>query len=140
MDKCLKPFCWPVRIYYEDTDAGSVVYYANYLKYMERARTEYLRTFNFQQDELRQHEKILFVVRDINLRYKTPARFNDMITVSAEIINYKKASFVFHHELFRSTDEKICCDGEITIACVDADTFKPKKMPQPMIMELFNGN
>lgn len=87
-------FNWPVRVYYEDTDSGGVVFYANYLKFMERARTEYLRHFGFEQDILIEQQNIIFAVRSVQLDYISPARFNDQLTVTANIIELKKSQHV----------------------------------------------
>ena len=84
-------FIWPVRVYYEDTDAGGVVFYANYLKFFERARTEMLRAAGFEQDELIANEGVIFVVRAVQVDYLSPARFNEQINVSAEVLLAKKS-------------------------------------------------
>jgi len=129
-------FNWPVRVYYEDTDSGGVVYYANYLKYMERARTEFLRTHGFEQDQLIKKQNIIFVVRSVQCDYKSPARFNDELTVTAEIIERKKASMLFEQKIARTQQpNKMLCQGKIRIACLHADTFKPCAIPKS-IMEV----
>ncbi len=92
-------FIWPVRVYYEDTDSGGVVYYANYLKFMERARTEWLRQLGFEQDELLEKEGILFAVRRVSVDYLRPARFNDELLVSASISKQGRASLTFQQEI-----------------------------------------
>ncbi len=123
-------FEWPVRIYYEDTDAGGVVYYANYLKFMERARTEYLRHLGFQQDQLIEEQNTLFAVRSVQLEYLQPARFNDALTVTANIIELKKASMLFEQTIFLTDKpEQLLCEGQIRIASLKADSFKPCAMP-----------
>ena len=91
----LTTFYWPVRVYYEDTDAGGVVFYANYLKFFERARTEMLRALGFEQDELIANNGIIFAVRSIEVDYLRPALFNDQIIVSAEVVQAKKVSVSF---------------------------------------------
>ena len=88
----MNEFLWPVRVYYEDTDSGGVVYYANYLKFMERARTEWLRQFGFEQDELIHNEGVIFAVRSVQVDYLLPARFNDELSVSAKLIEQGRAS------------------------------------------------
>ena len=85
MREVLSEFCWPVRVYYEDTDSGGVVYYANYLKFMERARTEYLRSLGFEQDQLRREQGILFTVHSLQVDFRLPARFNDLLEVSTHV-------------------------------------------------------
>jgi len=129
-------FTWPVRVYYEDTDSGGVVYYANYLKFMERARTELLRHYGFEQDQLIEQQNIIFAVRSVQCNYISPARFNDELTVTAKIIELKKASMVFEQKIVKTHQpEQILCQGEIRIACLQADTFKPCAIPNS-IMEV----
>lgn len=120
-------FSWPVRVYYEDTDSGGVVYYANYLKFFERARTEYLRQYQIEQDQLINEENAIFAVRKITADYLKPATFNDMLTVESEVIEVKNASLVFLQKVFRA--DELCCQAECKIACLTADTLKPRKIP-----------
>ena len=117
-------FIWPVRVYYEDTDAGGVVYYANYLKYFERARTEMLRAMGYEQDELIANEGIIFVVRSVQVDYLSPARFNEQLQVSAKVSVAKKVSLTFEQVITRGED--VLCKGSIRIACLDAQTLRPK--------------
>lgn len=126
-------FHWPVRVYYEDTDSGGVVYYANYLKFMERARTEYLRHLGFEQDELIKNENILFAVRSINVNYHKPARFNELLQVTARVIEFKKASMLFEQTIVRQSDQQLLCDGTVRIASLHADSFKPRAIPQVIL-------
>jgi len=129
-------FKWPVRVYYEDTDSGGVVYYANYLKFMERARTEYLRELGFQQDQLIEQLNIIFAVSSVQLEYKSPARFNDELVVTAKVLELKKASMLFEQKIFRKNQQdKVLCQGMIRIACLKADKFKPCAIPAS-IMEV----
>jgi len=130
----MKEFSWPVRVYYEDTDAGGVVYYANYLKFFERARTEMLRSYGFEQDRLLVEEKVIFVVRSIHVDYLKPARFNEQINVSARIIENKKTSFIFEQSITREQEQ--LCNGTIRIACVDANSMKPKPIPVAILEQL----
>lgn len=117
-------FIWPVRVYYEDTDAGGVVYYANYLKFFERARTEMLRALGYEQDELRAAEGIIFVVRSVQVDYLSPARFNEQLQVSAKVSLIKKVSLTFKHVITSGND--VLCTGTVRIACLDAQTLRPK--------------
>ncbi len=130
-----KPFIWPVRVYYEDTDAGGVVFYANYLKYMERARTELLRAKGFEQDELMVNEGIIFAVRSLQIEYIKPAHFNHLLQVSAEIKNTKKASLEFSQKI--THDNNLLVTSEVRIACLDVITMKPRAIPQNLL-EQFN--
>jgi len=127
-------FNWPVRVYYEDTDAGGVVYYANYLKFFERARTEMLRSYGFEQDKLIVEQNIIFVVRSVQIDYLNPARFNESIDVSAEITQSKKVSLNF--EQIISRDDMVLCKANIRIACLTADTLKPKAIPDNLLQKI----
>lgn len=120
----MKNFIWPVRVYYEDTDAGGVVYYANYLKFFERARTEMLRAMGYEQDELISTEGIIFVVRSVQVDYLSPARFNEQLHVSAKVSLAKKVSLTFEQVITRGDD--VLCKGSVRIACLDAQTLRPK--------------
>jgi acyl-CoA thioester hydrolase len=131
----MKKFIWPVRVYYEDTDAGGVVYYANYLKFFERARTEMLRAMGYEQDQL-MAEGIIFVVRSIQVDYLIPARFNEQLQVSADLSLVKKASFDFEQQITRG--DEVLCKGIIRIACLDAQTMRPKAIPEKLQEQLKN--
>lgn len=130
----MKNFQWPIRVYYEDTDAGGVVYYANYLKFFERARTEMLRAKGYEQDELIASAGIIFVVRSVQVDYLSPARFNEQLIVSAKITEAKKASLIFDQVISRGDD--ILCTGIIRIACLDAKTMRPKAIPGHLLEQL----
>lgn len=123
-------FIWPLRVYYEDTDAGGVVFYANYLKFFERARTEMLRAMGYEQDELIANEGIIFVVRSVQVDYLTPARFNEQLQVSAKVSLAKKASLTFEQIITRGDD--VLCKGSVRIACLDAQTMRPKAIPETL--------
>ncbi len=129
-------FVWPVRVYYEDTDSGGVVYYANYLKFMERARTEWLRSLGFEQDRLLAQEGIIFAVRSVDVGYHLPARFNDALEVSASLAARGRASLTFHQEVRRVEDDQLLCSGEIKIACVDLNSMRPTPIPQALLLEI----
>ena len=116
-----------VRVYYEDTDAGGVVYYANYLRFMERGRTEWLRDLGFEQDQLSRDEGVVFAVRSANVDFIKAARFNEQLQVSVELVKYGKASVNFRQHIYRGNE--LLCSGDIRLACVDADTFRPKAIP-----------
>ncbi|MDH5766085.1 MAG: tol-pal system-associated acyl-CoA thioesterase [Gammaproteobacteria bacterium] len=122
-------FSWPVRVYYEDTDSGGVVYYANYLKFMERARTEFLRHLGYEQDDLIENENIIFAVRSVSIDYRRPARFNEQLEVTAKVIECKKASMLFEQTISRKHDSVLLSSGTVRIASLRADTFKPCSIP-----------
>jgi len=134
-----KEFLWPVRVYYEDTDSGGMVYYANYLKFMERGRTEWLRCLGFEQDALREREGILFAVRRVALDFRQPARFNDLLTVRSRISQRRRASLSFHQEIIREVDHQLLCDGEIQVACIDAVSFRPRPIAASMLEAIPDG-
>jgi acyl-CoA thioester hydrolase len=124
-----------VRVYYEDTDAGGVVYHSNYLNFMERARTEWLRHAGFEQDTLIEEKEILFTVRKVSIDYNKPALFNDLLNIKTHIIEQRKASFLFEQIVFNQAEE-IICKAEIKIACIDSNTLKPKPIPETILSEL----
>ncbi|TVP88748.1 MAG: tol-pal system-associated acyl-CoA thioesterase [Thioalkalivibrio sp.] len=123
-------FVWPVRVYFEDTDAGGVVYYANYLKFMERARTEWLRQRGFEQDRLRADAGILFVVRSVQLDLKRPARFNDTLSVTCRPGALRRASIDVAQSVSRGNLE--LASANVRLACVDAERFVPVAIPVPV--------
>ena len=132
----LKTFYWPVRVYYEDTDAGGVVFYANYLKFFERARKEMLRALGFEQDDLIAKNGIIFAVRSIEVDYLRPALFNEQILVSAEVVLAKKVSVTFEQTITRGDD--VLCKSTVRIACLDAKTLRPKEIPENLLELLKN--
>ena len=123
-------FLWPIRIYYEDTDAGGVVYHTNYIKFMERARTEWLRSLGFEQDELRDNHGVIFAVRSVQVDYNFPAKFNDELMVSSEVIKFGKASITIEQQVKRK--DNILCKGIIKVAILDNKSFRPKAMPDTL--------
>jgi acyl-CoA thioester hydrolase len=127
-DKPKKTFNWPIRVYYEDTDAGGVVFHSNYLNFFERARTEMLRALGHEQDALKADYGIIFVVRSLQVDYLKPARFNDMLLASARLTEAKKASLVFEQEIM--CGDAVLCKGIFRIACLDASAMIPKAIPQ----------
>jgi acyl-CoA thioester hydrolase len=129
-------FVWPVRVYYEDTDSGGVVYYANYLKFMERARTEWLRSLGFEQDQLLAQEGIIFAVRSVDVGYHQPARFNDALEVSSVVSAKGRASITFEQEVRRQGGDVVLCSGKIKIACVDIKSMRPTPIPKAITLEI----
>jgi len=133
-------FSFPVRVYYEDTDAGGVVFYANYLKFMERARTEWLRQMGIEQDVLTQEQAIVFAVRRIKVDYLKPARFNEQLDVTVQVKKCNNASLDFYQEVRRAglKSGEVLCKADVQIACVDVVRFVPRRIPENIIMELKN--
>ena len=130
-------FSIPIRVYYEDTDSGAVVYYANYLKFMERARTEWLRALGFEQDELIRREGVIFAVRSAKIEFLKPARFNDMLQATVQVSQRGKASLTFAQEIRR--DRLTLCEGEVKVACLDAATFAPRPIPEGIGSKIDTG-
>ena len=124
----MKRYSWPVRVYYEDTDAGGVVYYANYLKFFERARTEWLRSFGLNQDKLAQEEGLIFVVRRASLDFIRPARLDDMLEVTVEPLKLARVYVRLAQEARRGA--QVLARAEIQVACLNLRGFKPVAIPQ----------
>ncbi len=127
----VQPFTFRCRVYFEDTDAGGIVYYVNYLKFMERARTERLRDLGFFQSALAE-EGLLFVVHTAEARYHAPARLDDELLVSADVIELNRASLRFRQQVRRAADDVVLCEGHFMVACVRADNLKPRAIPQAL--------
>jgi acyl-CoA thioester hydrolase len=125
-----KPFEWPIRVYYEDTDLQGVVYFANYFKYMERARTEWLRSLGVEQDKLFHEERKYFVVVETNAEFVKPARFNDELVATARLVDLTRATFLIEQNIYRdSLDGELLCTGMTKAAYVNAETQKPLRVP-----------
>ena len=124
-------FDWPVRIYWEDTDAGGIVYYANYLRYFERARTEWLRQIDLNQQRLRETTGGIFVVSHADVKYLQPARLDDELVVSTELQLLGRASLRFLQTVRRGQDD--LCRGQITVGWIHAQTMRPARMPQEVL-------
>jgi acyl-CoA thioester hydrolase len=132
-------FEFPIRVYWEDTDAGGIVFYANYLKFFERARTEWLRHLGLQQHTLKQETGGMFVVIDTQLKYHRPAQLDDMLQVSAVMQEKGRASLVIAQQAWRldhDGERSLLCEGTIRIGWVNAEKMKPERIP-PQLLELF---
>lgn len=121
---------WPVRVYYEDTDAGGVVFYANYLKFMERARTEWLRTLGVEQQSLLNEHGIGFVVAALDMKYLAPARLDDKLTIQTCITQVGRASLNFAQRVLLSG--RVLAEGNIRVGCVKLSTLKPSALPDDL--------
>lgn len=124
-------FAHPVRIYYEDTDAAGVVYYANYLKYMERARTEWLAARGIRVAELERDSAIVFVVTRADVAFRAPARLGDLLMVGVDIVEHGRARFIARQDILRN--DLLVAAATITLACLDKSTWKPRKMPSNLL-------
>jgi len=129
-------FQWPVRVYYEDTDAGGVVYHSQYLNFMERARTEWLRAKGFEQDELADGEGVVFVVRRVEVDFRRAARFNDALTVSVELLEQRRTNLTLQQRIRREADDELLIEGRVQVACVDVDGFRPRRIPEAIAREM----
>jgi len=123
-----EPFLWPVRVYYEDTDAAGVVYYANYLKFTERARTEWLRALGFEQTDLAVEHAVAFVVRSVAIDYLKPARFNDGLQVTVELIKVGAGQIDLAQRVLRG--DELLARAAVKVVCVGLPAFRPVRMPQ----------
>jgi tol-pal system-associated acyl-CoA thioesterase len=125
-----KPFKVPLRVYYQDTDAGGVVFHAQYLAFMERARTELLNAAGLDLARMAQQRRVLFMVHEILVRYHRPARLNELLSVSAEVVKMGRASLVFRQRVERGAE--LLVEADVTLALVDSDRMKPARMPQEL--------
>ena len=124
----MSEFSWRTRVYWEDTDGGGVVYYANYLKFMERARTEWLRSLGHSQMELADTHGFVFAVVEVQVNYRRPARLDDELLVSCVPVPEGRASIRFRQTVTRA-DATVLAEGEVRVACVDSKTFRPRPLP-----------
>jgi len=132
----VQPFEWRIRVYYEDSDAQGVVYYANYFRYMERARTEWLRALGVDQSRLLNEERRMFVVTETNAVFVAPAKFNDEVVVTAQLTELKRATFAIEQNIYSDNpDRSLLVRGEIKAAFLNADTLRPVRVPAEFFEE-----
>ncbi len=129
-------FRWPIRVYWEDTDAGGVVYHASYLRFLERARSEYLRHLGIEQETLRKDNGVVFVVRDIAIGFLKPARLDDLLDVTVALTERRPASLVFEQKILRTADGLPLAEARVRAACVDAAAFRPRPIPDDLFVEI----
>lgn len=159
----MSPFTWRVRTYWEDTDAGGIVYYANYLKFMERARSEWLRAIGIEQGPLQREHGLMFVVVSAESHFRRPARYGDLLLVSCEVEKSTRASLTFKQDIFRDpagaerdpagaerdpagpgdtaqtgrdAEHELLVTGRVRVACLDAAKFRPRALPDLILQEL----
>ena len=132
------PFRFPLRVYWEDTDAGGVVFYANYLKFFERARTEWLRSLGHEQERLRAETGTMFIVTDTQVRYLRPARLDDLLAVTVKVEHAGRAQMTIAQQAWcrRPAGDELLAEGTIRIGCVDAGTFRPQRIPTAIAASL----
>ena len=130
-----KPFELPVRVYYEDTDAQGVVYYANYFRFLERARTEWLRSLGIDMARLQDRDRRIFVVAEVNVKFHAPARLNEDLVVTAALQERTRVAFDIEQNIYRGTaDGELLLSGIVKAAYLDADSMRPQRLP-PSIFE-----
>jgi acyl-CoA thioester hydrolase len=139
----LSPFTWRVRTYWEDTDAGGIVYYANYLKFMERARSEWLRAIGIEQGPLQQEHGLMFVVVSAESHFQRPARYGDLLQVTCEVEKWTRASLTFKQDILRdpagaqdNIERELLVTGRVRVACLDAAKFRPRALPDRILQEM----
>jgi acyl-CoA thioester hydrolase len=126
-----KPFRHATRVYWEDTDAGGIVYYANYLKFFERARTEWLRSLGIQQQQMRDRDATQFIVSQATLQYHRPARLDDLLDITVAVRHAARASLQLEQQALRGTE--LLAEGTVRIACVEAATLKLRRIPEEVL-------
>ncbi|MEO7885354.1 MAG: tol-pal system-associated acyl-CoA thioesterase [Polaromonas sp.] len=139
-------FAWPLRVYWEDTDAGGIVFYANYLKFFERSRTEWLRSLGVEQQRLRESTGGIFVVAETSIRYHRSARLDDELIVTASLVEAGRASMIIGQQVLLKTEQKtkqeegqppiLLCEGSIRIGWVDAASLQPRRIPAAILDSL----
>ena len=129
-----KPFAWPIRVYYQHTDAGGVVFHANYLSFMECARTELLQSLGFDLGELARRDRVLFVVHSAQIAYHKPALLNELLTVTAQVKRVGRARLEFDQAIMRR--EEVLASAELSLACVSAKSYRPVAVPESIRKKL----
>ena len=138
MHESVVPFGFSVRVYWEDTDAGGIVFYANYLKFFERARTEWLRSLGIGQQQLLKSTGAMFVVAQTNMRYLRPARLDDELIVTAHVIETGRASLTVLQQALLKTEQvkTVLCEGTVRIGWVNAHSLQPQRIPAALLDSL----
>jgi acyl-CoA thioester hydrolase len=124
-------FTWPARVYWEDTDGGGVVYYANYLRFLERARTEWLRARGFSQTELLKSTGVMFVVANLSIDYRRPAKLDDTLDISCDVQMEGNVCMEFAQRIRRA--DEVLVEASVRVACLDAQSFRPKRIPHGIV-------
>lgn len=125
----------PIRIYYEDTDAGGIVYHANYIRFGERGRTEFLRNCGYSNTEINQKHGVIFVVKHIEIEYHAPSRLDDLLRMDTALEEMRNTSFIMTHKIYRSDEhgnDMLIAELRVVLVCVDINTIKPTKMPEEL--------
>jgi acyl-CoA thioester hydrolase len=130
------PFTFPVRVYWEDTDAGGVVYHAGYIRFLERARSEWLRALGIGQQMLRDSRDLVFAVRGLRIDFRQPGRLDDRLLATIERIELRAASMVFAQRILREEDDVVLAEAEVRCACLYGSSFKPRPLPADLAARL----
>lgn len=137
MESNASEFLWPIRVYYEDTDCGGVVYHSNYLNFMERARTEWLRHLGVEQDQLLEEYGVVFAVRSAKIDFLLPARFNSFLVVVTTVTGFGRASIELQQAIRLDDREgQLLCKAQVKVGCIDLARFKACPMPEHIYSEL----
>jgi acyl-CoA thioester hydrolase len=126
-------FSWAARVYWEDTDGGGIVYYANYLRFLERARTEWLRSLGHSQQELARGPGILFAVAGLSVEYRRPARLDDELTITCEPRGERATALRFEQRILRAPRGELLVEAQVRVVCLDARTLRPKRLPEFLV-------
>ncbi len=126
----MKTFVWKVRVYWEDTDAGGVVYHSRYLNFFERARTEWLRSMGVQQAKMAEEDNSIFVIKSMNIVFASAARLDDELDTTLHSVQMPGARMVFKQDIIRRSDQQLVASADVTAVCLKADSFKPTRMPK----------
>ena len=135
----MNPFVWKIRVYWEDTDAGGVVYHSRYLNFFERARTEWLRSMGVHQAKLAAEENVVFAIRHMDIDFVQAARLDDEIDVTVHSVNAGGVRMTFSQEMTRCSDQQMVASANLIAVCLKADSFKPTRMPKWIRAEIKNA-
>ena len=132
----MSEFSWRARVYWEDTDGGGIVYYANYLKFLERARTEWLRSFGHSQSELLREPGIAFAVANVSIDYRKPARLDDELTITCIAQRQGSTAVRFSQNIYRATPDDLVAEAQVRVVCIDRNTLRPTRLPEFLTQEI----
>ena len=135
----MNPFVWKVRVYWEDTDAGGVVYHSRYLNFFERARTEWLRAMGVHQARLAEQDNVLFAIRHMDIDFQQAARLDDELDVTVHTVDARGVRMTFRQDMTRCSDQQTVATAKLTAVCLKADSFKPTRMPKWIRAEINNA-
>jgi acyl-CoA thioester hydrolase len=135
----IKPFVWKVRVYWEDTDAGGVVYHSRYLNFFERARSEWLRALGVHQAQLASEHNVLFAIRHMDIDFIQAARLDDELDVSVHTVDSSGVRLTFQQDMTRCSDRQQIASARLTAVCLEVDSFKPTRMPKWIRAEINNA-